>query len=95
MTTPRSMTPAQKYERARAIAERVQIMMKDRAKRIFRDAFGFGGAHYECFHLAHNWQDLPDLTRAQRRACRIVLRIQEKQWAPMDIARSLYYRTSK
>lgn len=70
------------YSQLRERADRYRNMVQERAKRRFSEAFGYAGAHYSCFHYAHNWQHLPSLTPAQKSACRYVLWLErEKLWA--------------
>jgi hypothetical protein len=66
------------YSQLRARADSYRNMVQERAKRRFAEAFGYAGAHYSCFHYAHNWQHLPDLTQAQKSACRYVLWLQRE-----------------
>jgi hypothetical protein len=68
-------------------------MVADRAKLAFDKAFG-GSTHYECFHLAHNWEDGEWLTPEQRAACRYIRYLSGKQWEASRIVRQWYSRVS-
>jgi hypothetical protein len=71
------------YAALRQRAATVQELTAMRARRAFGAAFAPDGRPWSdgsCFHLAHNWRDLPELTPAQRRACRLVSYLERRQW---------------
>ena len=78
--------------RARLYSESVT----HRAALVFGEAFGGDWARSakpgEVFHLAHNWESLPSLTRDQRRACRVVNGLRDRCFAARRVVDRLYYR---
>lgn len=74
-----------------ARADRIRNMIQARAVKAFAAQFGDHGGM--CFALAHNWQDLPHLTKAQRHACRYVLHLERnKLWTASRIVDAWYNR---
>jgi hypothetical protein len=73
-------------------AERISLLIRERAKREFDKAFGQKSQSFECFHLARNWISLPTLTPEQRRVCRLMRHLEHLSWKPHRIVDEWYRR---
>ena len=81
-----------RHDKAHAIAQRVSRMSSDRARVQWNAAFDGIWADNSFYHLAHNWQSLPTITPAQRRACKLVLHLERKSCEPFRLSDALYTR---
>lgn len=71
------------YKRANAFSLAIRL----RARTAFNSAFNYSNTEdFSCFHLAHNWADLPSLTPIQREACAYVIALDHRQWCCYRIA---------
>src|SRR5215831_11922606 len=81
-------------EQARNRAHRIALARRERGRAVFNAAFGHTNtADFVCFHYAHNWQPLPDLTPAERHACRYALHMERKAWEATAIYDAWLRRT--